>query len=101
MLIFAAGINVALEAINAVSWLDNFVLQAGLSSPPPRLDGKLIYPCSWKPMEATGFQTALQDPNPTGNLLDELLEDWNSCHQDCKPAFCNNVELWRMKQELT
>lgn len=44
---------------------------------PPCLGSKLIYVHLWRLMDLTGFQNALWNLLPSGNLLDKLVEDWH------------------------
>lgn len=60
-LIFMAGIDVDLEAIDAVPWSDCFALKI---SPTPHVGGKLTYACLQRLMEPVNFQEAVQDINP-------------------------------------
>lgn len=103
-LIFASGLSVILERIESVK------AQSSIS-PPPCLDGELIYAHPQRLMEPRGFQAALHNPNFPSHVLDDLVNDWNfqlsetiktwhplSPHP--QPAFCYTEELHEMKQEL-
>lgn len=59
--------------------------------PPPHLGSDLIYPYPWRLMEPLGFQKALWVLSPTGDSLDELVEDreitlWRPFHPYAKLA---------------
>lgn len=63
-----------------MSWSDHLALKAqqGILIP-SCLGSELIYVCLLRLMDPVRFQNALWNPVPSGNLLDELVEDWKYC----------------------